>query len=152
MSSYNRTVSRAAEKLRAQKSIASFIHVHLSTNGFKDDPQYANTATLKLPVPTAYTPQLVYFAGQALKSIYRTGYRYQRVGVFMNGILHQDQVQGNLFLTASSEKHRGLQRKLMNTVDCINKKWGENAVQYAASGMEKDWKMRQRQRVVQSAV
>ena len=137
-------VSRAAEKLRAQKSIASFIHVHLSTNGFKDDPQYANTATLKLPVPTAYTPQLVYFAGEALKSIYRTGYRYQRVGVFMNGILHQDRVQGNLFLTGSSKKHRGLQRELMNAVDCINKRWGGNTIQCAASGVEKGWKMRQR--------
>ncbi len=137
-------VSRAAEKLRAQQSIASFIHVHLSTNGFKDDPQYANTATLKLPVPTAYTPQLVYFAREGLKSIYRTGYRYQRVGVFMNGILHQDRVQGNLFLTERGEDHRGLQRKLMNTVDCINKKWGGNTIQCAASGVEKGWKMRQR--------
>ena len=137
-------VSRAAEKLRTQKSIASFVHVHLSTNGFKDDPQYANTATLKLPVPTAYTPQLVYFAREALKSIYRSGYRYQRVGVFMNGILHQDRVQGNLFLTERCEGHPGLQRKLMNTVDCINKKWGGNTIQCAASGVGKGWKMRQR--------
>jgi DNA polymerase V len=137
-------VSRAAEKLRAQKSVASFIHVHLSTNGFKDDPQYANTATLKLPVPTAYTPQLVYFARKALKSIYRTGYRYQRVGVFMNCILYRDRIQGNLFLTGSIDKHRELQRELMNTVDCINKRWGGNTVQCAAAGVEKSWKMRQR--------
>ena len=136
-------VSRAAEKLRAQKSITSFIQVYLSTNRFKDEPQYSNAATLRLPVPTAYTPDLIYFAREGLKSIYRTGYRYQKVGVFMTGILDQDRIQGNLFLTGHGGQHLTLQRKLMNTIDCINKRWGGNTIQCAASGVRKDWKMRQ---------
>ena len=136
-------VSRAAEKLRIQKSITSFIQVYLSTNIFKDERQYSNAVTLRLPVPTAYTPHLIYFARKGLQSIYRAGYRYQRVGVFMTGILPQYRTQLNLFATGSRSRDLKLQRKLMNTVDFINKKWGGKTIQCAASGVKKDWKMRQ---------
>lgn len=43
-------VTRAAEKLRAQQLAVTNLTVFLHTNQFKDDPQYSNSLTMKLPV------------------------------------------------------------------------------------------------------
>jgi DNA polymerase V len=134
-------VSRAAEKLRAQKSIASILQVYFTTNRFKDTPQYANALTIKLPMPTAYTPLLINYAKEGLRKIYRPGYHYQKTGVLLTGILPQHQVQLNLFL--NGHKSLNVQRKIMGIVDCINKKWGSETLQCAAVGKKKRWKMRQ---------
>jgi DNA polymerase V len=134
-------VSRAAEKLRVQQSVASILHIYLTTNRFKDTPQYANALTMKLPVSTAYTPHLINYAKEGLKKIYKPGYHYQKVGVCLTGIVPRDQVQLNLFFNA--DKNLNLNTRLMNIMDSINSRWERDTVQYAALGIKKSWRMRQ---------
>ena len=132
-------VSRAAGKLRAQRSVALFITVFLGTNPFKDEPQYHNSMTLRLPVPTSYTAELIRHAHRILEELYRPGFRYKRTGVLFTEIIPEDQAQLNLFKPPSS----GKQDTLMRTVDRINMRWGANTVTHAAEGIQKGWRMRQ---------
>jgi len=134
-------ISRAAEKLRAQCSLASVLHVYLGTNRFRQMPQYSNGITLTLSVPTSFTPHLIRYAKEGLKKIYKKGFQYQKAGVFLSGIVPQDQVQLGLFtrdrLTA------GYKRALMDSIDGINRKWGKGTLQCASAGVKQTWGMRQ---------
>lgn len=47
--------------------------------------------------------------------------------------------QINLFQSDNAAHHPAL----MGSIDRINRKWGRDTVQYAASGLEKPWDMRQ---------
>jgi len=132
-------VSRAAQKLRAQRSVALFITVFLGTNPFKDEPQYHNSITLRVPLPTSYTAELIRHAHRLLAKIYRPGFRYKKTGVFFSEIIPEDQAQLNLFRETPGEK----QQLLMKTVDRINDRWGTGTVVYAAEGIRKEWRMRQ---------
>ena len=68
-------IAKAAEKLRAQDSLAGAVQVYIRTNPFKPkEPQYQRTVTLPLPEPTSDTRVLSRFAIDILKSIYRPGY------------------------------------------------------------------------------
>jgi DNA polymerase V len=135
-------VSRAAEKLRQQKSLASIVLVYLTTSSYKSKPPCVHEATFRLPVPTAYTPHLIHYAKQCLLKIYQDCYQYHKVGVFLTGIVPHNQAQLNLFSEMSS--HLTRKKALMTTMDTINKKWGSSTVFYAASGVQqKGWRMRQ---------
>jgi len=133
-------VSRAAEKLRSQKSVASCVHVFLTTNRFKDEPQYSNYATFWLPIPTAYTPDLIHYAHQNLEKMFKPGYRYKKAGIMLTGILSQQQVQLNLI---TPSYHPSREKILMKTIDQINARWGSDTVKYAVAGIQRLWKMRQ---------
>src|SRR3972149_5344414 len=132
--------TRAAEKVREEKSIASHISTFIETNRFKtEEPQYSKSAGYYLPEPTAYTPLLIKYALSNLERIYKEGYRYTKAGVMLMGIMPEDQVQLNLLVPARPiEKDR----EIMKAVDKINVGWGSNTVKYASSGIEQQWRMR----------
>src|SRR5450755_2396669 len=90
--------ARTAEKLRQQDSLAASLTVFIRTNTFKPDiPQYANSFTLQLPFPTAFTPDLVAHALKGLKAMHRPGYLYKKAGVYLHRITPIDAVQPDLF-------------------------------------------------------
>jgi len=133
-------VAYAAEKLRQQHSAASILHVFLLTNRFKtEEPQYGNSATTILPVPSSYTPDLIRSAQELLEKIYKPGYRYKKTGVFLTEIVPQDRIQTNLLVPDYPHEKN---RTLMKMVDHINARWGPDTVRFAAEGMEKEWHMR----------
>jgi len=135
-------VSRAAQKLRAQNSAASFLQVYLSTNQFKPGPQYANVITSKFLTPSAFTPELIRNARKCIKQIYRPGYQYHDAGVFLGGIVSQKQIQLSLFSQAKPTE-RNKRNELMATLDKVNRRWGNNSLQVASQGTTKTWKMNQ---------
>ena len=133
-------VSRAAEKLRSQYSIANSLHVFLSTNRFKPDtPQYSNSLLMVLPEPTASTPILIKHSLNNLEKIYRSGFEYKKAGVMLAEIMPEAYRQGNLFSQNNDD------RKLMDALDGINAKWGRSTVQYAATGFKKAWMFKREQ-------
>jgi DNA polymerase V len=135
-------VSRAAEKLRQQKSLASIVLVYLTTGSPGRTTPSIQDATLRLPVPTAYTPDLIHYARQCLVTVFQDGYQYRKAGVFLTGIVPCTQVQLNLFSEMGS--HLTRKKALMSTMDSINRTWGSRAIFYAASGVQqKGWPMRQ---------
>jgi DNA polymerase V len=71
-------VGRAGEKLRRQRLMTAHIMVFVMTNRFSTTrPFYGQSATMRLPYPTDYTPDLIRAAVQLLERIYRPGLHYR---------------------------------------------------------------------------
>ncbi len=121
-------ISRAAEKLRQQNSVAGAVYVFLETNRFKEaEPQYCNG--VPLANPTDDTLILVKTAHRALKSIYRAGFQYKKTGAILT--LLSEHSQGSLFPTPS--------RGLMAVMDRINSAMGRDTLKSAATGINPRW-------------
>jgi len=130
--------TRAAEKLRRQNSLVSGLTVFLATNRFKPEPQYSNAATFSLPQPTGYTPHLIRLAHAGLRRIYRTGYRYKKVGIMLFDMVEQGEGQLDLFGGGVDPRRQAL----METVDRLNGRFGKSTVSFAAEGNGRSWHMR----------
>ncbi|OQW66174.1 MAG: SOS mutagenesis and repair protein UmuC [Nitrospira sp. ST-bin5] len=128
--------SRVAEKLRRERLAATVLTVCLTTNEFKEGPQYSNALTLKLPVATDATSDLVRSARQGIRTIYREGYRYKKAGVILTGLVSASHTQADLF----DSQDRGKSMRLMSALDAINNRWGADTLHYASSGLSKAWK------------
>lgn len=136
--------TRAAEKLREEHEIATFITVAITTNYFrKTDKQYANAVTLALPQPTNYTPSLIETGIKALEQIYKKGYKYKKATVILTGLLSEDIIQEQLFHTVTHSKK---EKKLMSAMDRLNQEFGSGTLQYATQGIDKKWKGKSDQR------
>jgi DNA polymerase V len=110
---------KCAQKLRKEKTAASAVTVFIHTNNFNTTlPQYSNSRTLRLPVATDSTPEIIHYVLLALKAIYRPGYAYKKAGVIVTGIVPHNAVQQHLF----DEINRAKQVQLMHTLDEVNKK------------------------------
>ena len=128
--------SRVAEKLRRGRLAATVLTVCLTTNEFKEGPQYSNALTLKLPIATDSTADLIRCALQGIRAIYRDGYHYKKAGVMLIGLVPVSQTQADLF----DEQDRGKSKRLMSALDSINDRWGAGTLHYASSGFTKAWK------------
>ncbi|KPK28607.1 MAG: SOS mutagenesis and repair protein UmuC [Desulfobacterales bacterium SG8_35_2] len=132
--------AQAAYKLRNKCLRASVIDVFIRTNSFKkNEPQYCSRKTFTLSAPSSHTATLIKIALASLKAIYRPGYRYQKAGVLLNGLVPENREQLCLFQTPVP----GGETSLMNAVDKINRRWGRDTIQSAAAGLDKDWHFRQ---------
>jgi len=130
--------SCAAEKLRKQDSISGHISVWIQTNGFKDEPQYSNSISCRLPEPTSYTPLLIKYALHLLKKIYKRGYKYKKAGVMLMDLVPAENTQFNLFTKIDHSRNA----KLMEAFDKINSSWGSQTIRSAASGVARPWAMK----------
>ncbi len=129
-------VSRAAEKLRRERLSVSSLSVFLHTNQFKDVTQYSNALTFTLPVATDSTPELIAAALEGIRKIWRDGFAYKKAGVMFLSLVPASQIQTSLFDAAD----RSRATKLMATLDAINHRFGAGTLQYASSGITKEWK------------
>lgn len=129
--------SRAAEKLRKQKSLVSHVSVFVVPHEGAIQNHYQ--AELTLPEPSFYTPQILLYARQALKRLWRENTPYRKLGVILSGIIPESQLQRD-FLAApavSLEK----QKKLMALVDELNHKSGKKILRVASEGLNQEWQM-----------
>ena len=130
---------RAVEKLREENQVASQITVFITTNRFKNESQYANYATARLPIPSAYSPDFLHAVSRVLKKIYRSGYNYKKSGVMISNIIHQSKAPFDFFQPCYLDDKR---KVIMDCLDEINEKLGSQQLTYAASGIKKPWKMK----------
>ncbi|MBN3039551.1 MAG: Y-family DNA polymerase [Candidatus Omnitrophica bacterium] len=133
-------VSTALKKLRSQGSIASFIAVFLSTNPFKETPQYSNCAGINLIEASSYTPEFTKKAILLLEAIYKKGYSYKKCGVYLAEIMPENRLQMTLFI---KDKEREKNKQLMKLIDGINKRFEESKIHMACEGIDQGWKMKQ---------
>jgi DNA polymerase V len=135
--------SRAAEKLRRQQSAASIINVFVvpkeqsHNTYFRHGPSVGSYVTL--PVATSATNELIKPAVQLVDKLYEQGRTYKKAGVMLSGLVPDATIQGNLFLPEATNGNR----LLMNTVDNVNFAMRDDIIKFAASGTNRDWKMRQ---------
>ena len=131
-----------AQKLRKQHSQAWQIMVFIHTNPFAENtPQYYNQVLMQLPVASNDTPELVRYALQGLKSIYRAGFIYKKAGVIVSEIVPERPTQGNLFDERDREKYQ----KVMVAMDSLNDKYGRQKIRVASQGFGRKWKMKNEQ-------
>jgi len=135
-------VAETGEKLRRQNRLAGYLTVFLETNRFRpDDPQYVNQTGLRLPVPTSDTPELSRHALLAFERIFRPGYRYKKVGIWLSDLTVPRAVQQNLF---DPPAHRDRSGTLMRVVDRVNRRYGKATLRTASAGFRREqWKLRQ---------
>lgn len=135
--------ARAAEKLRAQKSVTSFITVFITTNPYKKEmPQYGNVMTCAFKAPTADSSIMIKQACSIFEKIYKPGYLYKKSGIMLTGITHEDDVQYDAFTKAYVETEG---RTVMDIIDKINNEYGRDTIQLASMGAEKKWSMKRGQ-------
>ena len=119
--------ARCAEKLRAQKTVASVVGVFINTNAFREDlAQYWNFKEKRLITPTSSTVTIVQAAKELLGEIFIEGYRYKKAGVMVMGIGPQTPMQHDLF-DVSPEQY-GKLKALDETVDRINRIYGSETL------------------------
>jgi len=132
-------VSRGAEKLREQGSVAMILQVFVHTNPFREqDPQYYNTATIKLPFGMDETNLMITHALSGLEKIFRDGFKFKKCGVILQEIHPKDQCQLDLFTSPFSEPIR----PVIGLMDRINERFGTDTLKFAACGVNKHWQMK----------
>ncbi len=135
--------SRAAEKLRRQHSAASIISVFVvpkeqSTGSrFRHGPSLSTFTTL--PTATSFTNELIRPAVKLVDDLFEEGQLYKKAGVTLSGLVPDISIQSNLF-TAETKNGK---RLLMDMIDNINFSMRDDILKFAASGTDKNWKMRQ---------
>ncbi|MGE3803028.1 MAG: Y-family DNA polymerase [Candidatus Kapaibacterium sp.] len=129
--------SRLGSKLRRRRLVASTMQVFLST---RDAVNSIPAGTVQLPVPTSYTPALVRAAHQVMEQIYRGGCTYGRAGVVLYGLCSEESIQKNLFYPEVPE---GNERKIMEVMDKINRRWGSGSLRIASAGTDGGWYTKQ---------
>lgn len=133
-------MSRAAEKLRKQDSVAKTAFVHIQTNHHKqDEPQYSPGMTLNLNHATNDTRELVEAVLAGLRRIYKTGFRYIKAGVMLSDISPAGISQSDLF---DDNRTTCNNSRLMKTLDQINGRMGKGAVKLASDGIAQRWTMK----------
>jgi DNA polymerase V len=144
-------MARAAEKLRRQHAAARGITVlivpkqEVKGSYYRHGP--AKTASIRLPLASALTNELVKPALELVRSLFEAGKTYKKAGVILSDIVPESVIQGNLFVavpTSSEKLAKG--RALMEAVDNINFSMRGDILKFAASGTTRNWKMRQEMR------
>lgn len=126
----------AAGKLRNQGSVAGCVQVFIATNPFsKRDPQYHNSATIRLSRPSQSTEELVANALHALRAIYRQGYGYKKAGVVLGAFESVAIQQQDLFEEGSSGP-----TPLTRIMDGINGRFGRNTVRLGRVTSAPSWR------------
>ena len=130
--------SMGAEKLREQNSFCKRLIVFIGTNPFKEhETQYYPSIQIKLPFPTNSTLELVKFANEGLKQIFKKNLYYKRGGVLLTDFVDASVYQPSLFFN-SDPKHK----KLMEVIDKLNDKYHRDVVRLASQD-ERKHKMKQ---------
>ena len=128
----------ASEKIRSESLVAKAITVFVRTSPFqKDYGYYSNTKTVDFPIATNNSIEIVKTAVSILKNIFKIGYRYQKAGVMLIG-LRNENGRKNLFSSERDEKIK----KLMQSIDNTNYRYGRSTLSLASAGVHKKWKMR----------
>lgn len=132
--------ARAAEKLRKQKSLASHIAVFVvprSPNGGREQNHFQVDITL--PEASFYTPQLMLYAKQALRRLWRENTAYLKLGVILSGIIPEGQHQANFLAPQSITQEK--QKAVMTLMDDLNQKSGKKVIRMASEGSKQEWQM-----------
>lgn len=136
-------VSRAAEKLRRQSCAATSIQVFVVTNGYKKQAYEYNPQSryqyTQFTQATADTAELINYALPLVEKLFEPGLKYLKAGVILQGLVPNHSIQANVFFQGPPNR----KKFLMEAVDNINFSHRDDMIKYLASGLTRNWKMRQ---------
>lgn len=135
--------SRAAEKLRRQHSAARIVSVFVVSKEENHNVTFNRGVThsnyMTLPSATSFTNELIKPAVALVDTLFKEGTLYKKAGVMLSGIVPDNSIQGNLFLSSTKNG----ERKLMEMIDNVNFSQRDDVLKFAASGTDRNWKMQQ---------
>ena len=112
----------------------------VTTNRFSASrPFYASSATVALPYPTDFTPDLVEAAVQLLEALYWPGFHYQKCCVMLLDLSPVSHVRADPF----DGRDHAREMWLMRALDAINTDHGAHTVRVShVGGKRPAWAMR----------
>lgn len=130
--------SRAAERLRQQRSVAGAIGIFFMTSPFRtSDRQHAVNVTVPLVRHTGDSSVLVNAATAAVREQFRSGIRYVKAGAVLSDLRPAGQEQGELGLFASdgvvTKKPPGGRDRLMVAMDALNNRYGRDSIRLGST-------------------
>ena len=128
----------ASEKIRSESLVTKSITVFVRTSPFQNRYGfYSNSKTIDLPMATNNSIEIVKVALNALESIFKNGYRYQKAGIMLSHLSDSNNNK-NLFYSERDEKINSL----MKSVDNTNYRYGRSTLSLASAGIQKRWNMK----------
>ena len=125
-----------AKQLRQEQSAALTVMVYLRGDHFRQDlPFYSNSCSVRMSAHTSSTIEIAQNALIAFNNIYREGFYYRKAGVMLSDIMPISELQLDVF-TGDMEVR---QRRLMNAIDNINKRYGSRQIMLAPSLGRGEW-------------
>lgn len=113
----------------------------INTSRFNEpDQNCANAIKIPLSTHTSSTIVLTKAALRELRKIYRRGYKYQKAGVMLSGLMDADAETRQADLFGLVQRYHS--NELMDVVDRINDRMGRGTIRLASEGFGKAWSMR----------
>jgi len=131
--------SAATRKLREQQSLCQTVTLFLATNRHREDlAQYFADDTIKLSTATDDSTQIIHAVTLLLDRLFQDKYQYKQAGVILGQLQHADAVQLDLFAPNQVDE-TNKQKRLMQAIDGINKRFGRNQIHFAVQGTEAEF-------------
>lgn len=138
--------TRIAEKLRRYKQIAGYVTVFLIVNPFKnkrkDGKQYFSQG-FTFPLATSNTNEIISWCVRITKYLYETDTNYKKLGVMVSSLKPETSLQMHLFIDHQKVLRN---KRLMVTIDYINRRWGRNTIYFASCGRNHTWSRKEQWR------
>jgi DNA polymerase V len=132
--------AESAAKMRREGLACSSVLVFLETNRFRDEPQYNPSVRVPLPYATDNTSEIIGAAMAGLSRIFQEGYRYNKGGAMVEGLIPVSQRQTSLLDPYDRDRVAGL----MQALDIVNAQYGPGTLRYGSQGFRSaKWQMRQ---------
>lgn len=128
--------AKAARKLRREHLAAGVVSVFAHSSPHRDN-YYSNSATARLFSESNHTPTLLKSVLPLAQSVWRAQVHFAKAGVMCLGLCDEGNIQLNLFEQMDWWDTRS--HRLMETVDVLNCKHGQDTVRFAAMGTEQPW-------------
>ena len=130
--------SAATRRMREQGSLCQTVTLFLATNRHRADlPQYYADDTIRLSTATDDSAQVIQAVTVLLDRLYKESYQYKQAWVILGQLQDNKGVQLDLF-AADQVSEQAKQKRLMQAIDGINKRFGSNQIHFAIQGTEAD--------------
>ena len=129
---------RAAQKLRRSRLAGGKNAAFVSTDRFKDVPQYSGSVTLEVAPKSDNTIELQALAMMAMQKVCRPGFLIRKAGVILSGLEMIDKVPLRLWEQQRYETHR----RLMAAIDELNDRFGHETVRCGLYPVDGPWRTR----------
>ena len=130
--------SAATRRMREQGSLCQTVTLFLATNRHRADlPQYYADDTIRLSTATDDSAQVIQAVTVLLDRLYKESYQYKQAWVILGQLQDNKGVQLDLFAPNQVDETTK-QKRLMQAIDGINKRFGSNQIHFAIQGTEAD--------------
>lgn len=138
--------TRLGEKLRKQNLKTPLISVFCRTSPFSSEPYYKGTGSIGFDVPTNDTTILIKAALRALGQAFKAGLIYQKAGIYAHNLISTKSPQQKILFQKESSLIKSEKSKLYESIDEINRRFGNNTMFWASSGIHPRHRVKQNQR------